>query len=81
MLTQKIIIVGQNRQIVGDKLKKQVETWIDKEAVSLYMRDVQVYLTTITDMKNDVWTYRYWMDTSEPECNCPIDWEKKGGDS
>lgn len=81
MLTQKVIIVGQNRQIVGDTLKRQVETWIDKEAESLYMRDVQVYLTTITDLKNDVWTYRYWMDTSEPECNCPIDWEKKGGES
>ena len=81
MLTQKIIIVGQNRQIVGGNLKRQVENWIDKEWESLIKWDVEVYLTTITDLKNDKWTYCYGLETSEPQCNCPIVWEKKGGES
>ena len=81
MLTREIIIVGQNRQVVGDSLKKQVENWIDKEWESLIKWDIEVYLTTITDLKNDKWTYCYGLETSEPRCNCPIVWEKKGGDS
>ena len=81
MLTREIIIVGQNRQIVGGILKRQVETWIAKEWASLAPKDVEVYLTTISDLKNDNWTYCYDMDTSEPRCNCPIDRHKKGGDS
>ena len=78
MLTREIIIVGQNRQIVGDILKRQVENWIDKEWESLIKWDVEVYLTTITDLKNDKWTYCYGLETSEPQCNCPIVWEKEG---
>ena len=78
MLTREIIIVGQNRQVVGDSLKKQVENWIDKEWESLIKWDVEVYLTTITDLKNDKWTYCYGLETSEPQCNCPIVWEKEG---
>lgn len=81
MLTREIVIVGQNRQVVGDSLKKQVENWIDKEWESLIKWDVEVYLTTITDLKNDKWTYCYDVCTSEPRCNCPIDRHKKGGDS
>ena len=81
MLTREIIIVRQNRQVVGDILKKQVENWIDKEWESLIKWDVEVYLTTITDLKNDKWTYCYGLETSEPQCNCPIVWEKKGGES
>ena len=81
MLTREIIIVGQNRQIVGGVLKRQVETWIEKAWASLAPKDVEVYLTTISDLKNDKWTYRYDTDTSEPRCNCPIEWHKKGGDS
>ena len=81
MLTREIIIVGQNRQVVGDNLKRQVENWIDKEWESLNKWDVEVYLTTITDLKNDKWTYCYGLETSEPQCNCPIAWEKKGGES
>lgn len=81
MLTREIIIVGQNRQVVGDNLKRQVENWIDKEWESLIKWDVEVYLTTITDLKNNKWTYCYGLETSEPQCNCPIVWEKKGGES
>ena len=81
MLTREIIIVGQNRQIVGGVLKRQVETWIEKAWDSLAPKDVEVHLTTISDLKNDKWTYCYGMDTSEPWCNCPIEWQKKGGDS
>lgn len=80
-LTSQIIIVGQNRQTVGGVLKKQVEIWMDKEWESLIKKDVEVYLTTISDLKNDKWTCCYNMDTSEPRCNCPIDRHKKGGDS
>ena len=81
MLTREIIIVGQNRQIVGGILKRQVETWIEMEWASLNPKNVEVYLTTISDLKNDKWTYCYDTDTSEPRCNCPIDRHKKGGDS
>ena len=80
-MTREIIIVGQNRQIVGGNLKRQVENWIAKEWESLIKWDVEVYLTTITDLKNDKWTYCYGLETSEPQCNCPIVWEKKGGES
>lgn len=80
-LTCKIIIIGQNRKIVGGILKRQVETWIDKEWDALIKKDVEVYLTTISDLKNDKWTYCYNMDSSEPRCNCPIDRNKKGGES
>ena len=81
MLTREIIIVGQNRQIVGGTLKRQVENWIETEWASLAPKNVEVYLTTISDLKNDKWTYRYDTDTSEPWSNCPIDRHKKGGDS
>ena len=81
ILTREIIIVGQNRQTVGGILKRQVETWIEAEWASLAPKNVEVYLTTISDLKNDKWTYRYDTDTSEPRCNCPIEWHKKGGDS
>ena len=81
MLTREIIIVGQNRQIVGGILKRQVETWIEMEWASLNPKNVEVYLATISDLKNDKWTYCYDTDTSEPRCNCPIEWHKKGGDS
>ena len=81
MLTREIFIVGQNRQIVGGILKRQVETWIEMEWASLDPKNVEVYLTTISDLKNDKWTYCYNTDTSEPRCNCPIDRHKKGGDS
>ena len=81
VLTREIIIVGQNRKIVGGILKRQIETWIDKEWDALNKKDVEVYLTTISDLKNDKWTYCYNMDTSEPMCNCSIDRHKKGGDS
>ena len=81
VLTREIIIVGQNRKIVCGVLKRQVETWIDKEWDALIKKDVEVYLTTISDLKNDKWTYCYDVYTSEPRCNCPIDRHKKGGDS
>ena len=81
VLTREIIIVGQNRKIVGGVLKRQVETWIDKEWDALIKKDVEVYLTTISDLKNDKWTYCYDTDTSEPRCNCSIEWHKKGGES
>ena len=81
VLTREIIIVGQNRKIVGGILKRQVETWIDKEWDALIKKDVEVYLTTISDLKNDKWTYCYDVYTSEPRCNCPIDRYKKGGES
>ena len=55
-----------------------VENWIDKEWELLIKWDVEVYLTTITDLKNDKWTYCYGLETSEPQCNCPIVWEKEG---
>lgn len=78
-VTKCINIVGPNRNVVTKKLKKQVESWIEYNGrIDLLRRGIIVRLTTITDLKNDKWTYIYDMTMDEPICCFG---KKKGGDS
>ncbi len=78
-VTKCINIVGPNRKVVTNKLKKQVESWIESTGrANLLRKDITVRLTTITDLKNDIWTYIYDMLVDEPICCFG---KKKGGDS
>lgn len=77
-VTKCINIVGPNRKVVTNILKKQVESWIeDTGRIDLLRRGITVKLTTITDLKNDKWTYIYDMTMDEPICCFE---KKKGGD-
>ena len=78
-VTKCINIVGPNRKVVTNKLKKQVESWIEYNGrIDLLRKGIIVRLTTITDLKNDKWTYIYDMTTDEPICCFG---KKKGGES
>lgn len=78
-VTKCINIVGPNRNVVTKKLKKQVENWIEYNGrIDLLCRGIIVRLTTITDLKNDKWTYIYDMTMDEPICCFG---RKKGGES
>lgn len=78
-VTKCINIVGSNRKMVTNKLKKQVESWIEYNGrIDLLRKGITVRLTTITDLKNDKWTYIYDMTTDEPICCFG---KKKGGES
>ena len=78
-VTKCINIVGPNRNVVTKKLKKQVENWIVYNGrIDLLRRGIIVRLTTITDLKNDKWTYIYDMTMDEPICCFG---KKKGGES
>lgn len=78
-VTKCINIVGPNRNVVTKKLKKQVENWIEYNGrIDLLRRGIIVRLTTITDLKNDKWTYIYDMTMDEPICCFG---KKKGGES
>ena len=78
-VTKCINIVGPNRNVVTKKLKKQVESWIEYNGrIDLLRRGITVRLTTITDLKNDKWTYIYDMTMDEPICCFG---KKKGGES
>ena len=78
-LTKCINIVGSNRKVVTNILKKQVESWIEYNGrIDLLRKGITVRLTTITDLKNDKWTYIYDMTTDEPICCFG---KKKGGEN
>lgn len=78
-LTKCVNIVGPNRKVVTNILKKQVESWIEYNGrIDLLRKGITVRLTTITDLKNDKWTYIYDMTTDEPICSFG---KKKGGES
>lgn len=78
-VTKCINIVGPNRNVVTKKLKKQVENWIEYNGrIDLLRRGIIVRLTTITDLKNNKWTYIYDMTMDEPICCFG---KKKGGES
>ena len=78
-LTKCINIVGPNRKVVTNILKKQVESWIEYNGrIDLLRKGITVRLTTITDLKNDKWTYIYDMTMDEPICCFG---KKKGGES
>lgn len=68
-LTRNIIFVGQNRKIVCSILKRQLESWIEQRGrINLLAHGIKVYLTTMSDLDANKWTYIYDMKTDEPSC-------------
>ncbi len=68
-LTKNIIFVGQNRKIVCSVLKSQLESWIEHRGrINLLRYGIKVYLTTMSDLDANKWTYIYDMKTEEPSC-------------
>ena len=65
----RIIIVGQNRKIVSDILKRQVDSWVTHIGrEKLLARGQQVILTTISDLSKGKATYLYNFESDEPVC-------------
>ena len=66
-ITQNLFFIAQNRDIAEKKLKPQIEGWIksaDRE--HLRIAGIVVYLTSISDLANQKWTYIYNMQDEEP---------------
>lgn len=65
----RIILVGQNRKIVSDILKRQVDSWAARIGrKKLLARGQQVILTTISDLSKGKATYLYNFESDEPVC-------------
>lgn len=68
-VSRKIIIVGQNRDIVTRILKPQVEKWIQTVGKDvLKMVGMKVYLFGMSDLAAGQITYYYDMNLEEPIC-------------
>ncbi len=66
-LIKHLIFVGQNRKIVCGVLKRQLESWIEHRGrINLHQKGIKVYLTTMSDLEANKWTYIYDMTTDEP---------------
>ena len=64
-----VIIIGQNRNKVTNKLKDQVEKWIKARGRHvLAASGVKVYLYSLTDFAKGHITYYYDMTSDEPVC-------------
>ena len=64
-----VIIIGQNRDKVTNKLKDQVEKWIKARGRHvLAASGVKVYLYSLTDFAKGHITYYYDMTSDEPVC-------------
>ena len=68
-VSRKIIIVGQNRDIVTRILKPQVEKWIQTVGKDvLKMVGMKVYLFGMSDLAAGQITYYYDINFEEPSC-------------
>lgn len=68
-ITQNLYFVTQNRNDAENKLKPQIEKWIascGKE--QLRLSGITVYLTSISDLAMQKWTYVFNMRDDEPIC-------------
>lgn len=64
-----VIIIGQNRNKVTNKLKDQVDKWIKTRGRHvLASSGVKVYLYSLTDFAKGQTTYYYDMTSDEPVC-------------
>ena len=64
-----VIIIGQNRDKVTNKLKDQVDKWIKARGRHvLAASGVKVYLYSLTDFAKGKVTYYYDMTSDEPVC-------------
>lgn len=66
-ITQNLFIVAPNREAMEKKLKPQIEQWIKTVGISiLQIAGVVVYLTTISDLAGQRWTYVFNMQNETP---------------
>lgn len=68
-ITQNLYFITPNRDIAENRIKPQIEKWITscgKEQLKL--SGVVVYLTSITDLANQKWSYVFNMKDDEPIC-------------
>lgn len=77
-ITQNLFIIAPNRETVEKKLKPQIEEWIKATGVGiLQIAGVVVYLTSISDLAGQRWTYVYNMQGNDPVFTAPQQ-KKKG---
>lgn len=68
-ITQNLYFITPNRDIAEKRLKPQIEQWIKECGKErLRMTGIVVYLTSISDLANQKWSYVYNMKTDEPIC-------------
>ena len=68
-ITQNLYFVTQNKDIAENRLKPQIEKWIascGKEQLKL--SGITVYLTTISDLSMQKWSYVFNMKDDKPIC-------------
>lgn len=66
-ITQSLFFVSPNRETVDKKMRPQIEGWIKATGRQvLHMAGVVVYLTSISDLAAQRWTYVYNMQSDEP---------------
>ena len=65
--TRNLFFITPNRETAEKKLKPQIEQWIKARGRSqLLLSGVTVYLTGISDLAQDRWTYVYNMQDEKP---------------
>ena len=68
-ITPNLFFVAPNRETVEKRLKPQVESWIKTVGrKQLMLSGVAVYLTSISDLAKQTWTYVYNMQDDTPIC-------------
>lgn len=68
-ITQNLYFITQNKEIAENRLKPQIEKWIascGKE--QLRLTGITVYLTSITDLAMQKWSYVFNMKDDKPIC-------------
>ena len=66
-ITQNLFFVAPNKETVEKKLKPQIEAWINARGRSqLKLSGVVVYLTSISELAAQRWTYVFNMQSDKP---------------
>lgn len=66
-ITQNLFFVAPNKETVEKKLKPQIEAWIKAHGRSqLQLSGVVVYLTSISELAAQRWTYVFNMQSDKP---------------
>ena len=66
-ITQNLFFVAPNKETVEKKLKPQIEAWINARGRSqLQLSGVVVYLTSISELAAQRWTYVFNMQSDKP---------------
>lgn len=77
-ITADLFFVTPNRETAEKKLKVQIEEWIkvcDRER--LQIAGVTVYLTSISDLARQMWTYVFDMKSDQPIFTLDVNKDKK----